>query len=167
MRPLGFVAALAFAIAAAACTGENGPGDGAPAVAPPPIGSIEDASRWVGTWSSLSCGAREFERLIKLQEDGELHGEDRVAPCPPGTQCMWSGIIFWSGTWKVDGDRAILTEINPPPGPTDAPRPKALEWNKSTASPAERSPDDKLCAYKAVELQIPPAPIQPANVLGP
>ncbi|NUQ77509.1 MAG: hypothetical protein HUU21_28560 [Polyangiaceae bacterium] len=168
MRPLGFAAALALAIgAAAACNGENGSGAGAPAITPPPVGTIEDVSRWVGSWSSLSCGSREFERLIKLQEDGELHGEDRVAPCPPGTQCMWSGIIFWSGTWRVESNRAILTEVNPPPGPTDAPRPKELEWNESTASPAERSAEGRLCPYEPVEANVPPAPFQPAGVLVP
>lgn len=165
MRPLGFAAALALALGAMACNGDPGSGAGAPVIPPPPFDSIDDTSRWVGSWSSPWCGDREFERLIKLQKGGELRGEDRVAPCPAGSQCMWSGVIFWSGSWRVDGDYAILTEVSPPPGPVDAPRPKVLEWSEYADSPAERSPEGKLCAYEAVELQIPPAPIQPARVL--
>ncbi|HLM73568.1 MAG TPA: hypothetical protein VK459_12775 [Polyangiaceae bacterium] len=165
MRPLGFAAALALALGAVACNGDPGSGVGAPALPPPPLDTIEDTWRWEGAWSSRSCGAREFERLIKLQEGGELRGEDRVAPCPAGSQCMWSGIIFWSGSWMIDGDLVIVTEVNPPPGPVDAPRPTVLEWSEYTESPAERSAEGRLCAYEEVQLQVPPAPIQPESVL--
>jgi hypothetical protein len=76
---------------------------------------------------------------------------------------MWSGVIFWSGRWELEEDRAILTEENPPPAPVDAPRPGELEWSEKTGSPAERSPEGRLCAYEVVELRNPPVPIQPAN----
>jgi hypothetical protein len=165
MRPLGFAAALALALGAVACNGDPGSGVGAPVIPPPPLDTIEDTWRWVGVWSSPSCGAREFERLIKLQEGGELRGEDRVAPCPAGGQCMWSGIVYWSGSWSVEGDLAILTEVDPPPGPIDAPRPTVLEWNEYRESPAERSAQGRLCAYEAVELQVPVSPIEPESAL--
>lgn len=162
MRLIGYAFALAFSLGAAACNDDYGAG--APAVAPPPVDPIEATSRWVGAWSSPSCGSREYERLIKLQDDGDLRGEDRVAPCPAGGQCMWSGIVLWSGTWEPVGDRAVLTEENPPPGPVDAPRPKELEWSETADAPAERSLEGRLCVYDRVDPEVPPAPIQPAGI---
>jgi hypothetical protein len=163
MRPIGFALALALALplGAAGCIGDYSSEAGAPAIAPPPIDAIEETSRWLGSWSSPSCGDREFERVIKLQEEGEFRAEDRVAPCPAGSYCMWSGIVLWSGTWELDGDRAILTEVNPPAGPVDAPRPRELEWNEYTHGPAERSPEGDLCAYDAVNPPTPP--VQPVS----
>lgn len=53
-----------------------------------------------GTWSSATCGKRSYERIIVVTNDNKFSADDRVSPCPPGTQCVWSGIVHRTGTWK-------------------------------------------------------------------
>jgi hypothetical protein len=35
-------------------------------------------------------------------------GQDLVSPCPANVACVWSGIIPFEGTWKLEGDRVTL-----------------------------------------------------------
>lgn len=162
MRILALSLVLGVQLSAAACidTLETG----APELNPSPPGDVDVTSRWVGEWSSPSCGNREFERRIKLREDGEFRGEDRVAPCPMGAQCMWSGLVLWSGTWEANSQRALLHEIDPPPGPIDAPRPRALHWIENADAPAELTPEGGRCLYKK-ETSAPP--LEPLGLLIP
>ena len=108
---------------------------------------------WVGEWSSPPCGERWFERRIDLRPDGKFLGVDLVAPCLQGMQCMWSGIVYWSGTWVVDVDRALLNElsVSPVSGPVDAPRPTELMWDSMTGAPAEESGEGELCPYLEIK----------------
>ncbi len=54
-----------------------------------------------GPWENSSCGDRQYRRQITFQEGGKFAAVDEVAPCPPGTQCVWSGIVYWHGTWSL------------------------------------------------------------------
>lgn len=56
-----------------------------------------------GTWMSPSCAERAYARFITF-EAGAFTAEDRVAPCPPGAQCIWSGVVHRSGRYSIDGD---------------------------------------------------------------
>jgi hypothetical protein len=64
----------------------------------------------VGTWSSPSCGDRGYERRLTLKEDKTFRSEERVSPCPPKVQCVWSGILFWQGTFASDEKGLVLTK---------------------------------------------------------
>ena len=65
-----------------------------------------------GSWENASCGDRTHLRRINFLDGGRFTAIDEVAPCPPKVQCVWSGIIRWSGDWRLDG-RRITIEIKP------------------------------------------------------
>lgn len=70
-----------------------------------------------GRWLSPSCGERGYARIISL-EGGRFRAEDRVAPCPEGAQCIWSGIVHRVGTYSFDGAGAKLSlAVEPVEGP--------------------------------------------------
>lgn len=69
--------------------------------APGPALATAAAQALVGTWTSASCGDRTWARVLTLSADGAWQGQDRVSPCPPGTTCMWSGIVEHRGTWQA------------------------------------------------------------------
>jgi hypothetical protein len=58
----------------------------------------------VGSWENGSCGDRDYNRRVNFLASGSFTALDLVAPCPPKAQCVWSGIIRWSGTWELDGE---------------------------------------------------------------
>lgn len=64
----------------------------------------------VGTWSSASCGERSYARELVFVEGGSYVRLDLVSPCPPGTLCVWSGIVHFTGGWRLEGDRVRLIE---------------------------------------------------------
>lgn len=66
----------------------------------------------VGSWENGSCGEREYNRRVNFLSSGNFTAIDAVAPCPPKAQCVWSGIIRWSGAWTLEGD-VIHLEIKP------------------------------------------------------
>ncbi len=80
-----------------------GPPASAPSPAAPATGSL------AGSWSSPSCGARTYERILVLTDGGAFTATDRVSPCPPGARCVWSGIITREGTWTSADGRLALT----------------------------------------------------------
>lgn len=65
-----------------------------------------------GTWKSASCGERTYARELTLSDDA-VSGRDLVSPCAPNTRCVWSGIVEWSGTYTLEGERVVLNV--PPP----------------------------------------------------
>lgn len=131
-------------IALAACAPVSGtvatdPTAGAPSVAPPsppetpeatpltgtaPTGPASVPAWLPGTWTSPACGERTWPREVDLQPDGAFSARDLVSPCPPGVRCIWSGIIDWQGTWRVEGDRVSLavTPGRSPRSPTHVPQ---------------------------------------------
>jgi hypothetical protein len=60
------------------------------------------------SWTSPACEAREYERQITFT-DARYAAQDLVAPCPPGTQCVWSGIIDRTGSWQLERRQLRLT----------------------------------------------------------
>lgn len=72
-------------------------------VVPPPT-SI------VGTWTSASCGERSYARELVFVEGGSYVRLDLVSPCPPNTLCVWSGIVHFTGGWRLEGDKVRLIE---------------------------------------------------------
>jgi hypothetical protein len=94
-----------------------------------------------GTWSSATCGKRAYERIIIVTSDGKFTADDRVSPCPPDKQCVWSGIVHRTGTWK----RVALTLAL---FPDDVAGKQAGEPFPSTLAPAGAGiEDDYGCAY--------------------
>jgi hypothetical protein len=63
---------------------------------------------------------------LTLQPDGTYEMVDLVSPCPPGTQCIWSGIVTSSGTWEALGPSANLVETKTDDADQGAPRPSEL-----------------------------------------
>jgi hypothetical protein len=99
---------------ATATAGPGLPEAPSPPPAPPPPSTPPDV---VGTWTSASCGARTYERVLELRGDGSFVAHDRVSPCAPGVQCVWSGIVTREGTWSVAGDRLALAVAADGAGP--------------------------------------------------
>ena len=64
----------------------------------------------VGTWLSETCGERSYARELVFVEGGSYVRLDLVSPCPPGTLCIWSGIVHFTGGWRQDGDKIRLIE---------------------------------------------------------
>jgi hypothetical protein len=62
-----------------------------------------------GSFESGACGTRAYPRKITFHADGRFAALDMVAPCPAGARCVWSGIIDWSGSWKIAERRVVLT----------------------------------------------------------
>jgi hypothetical protein len=69
-----------------------------------------------GTWESASCGERHYPRSITVMKGGGFTMTDLVAPCPPGAKCVWSGIVYYGGTWKIEGAALKLTYSEPGEG---------------------------------------------------
>ena len=110
-----------------------------------------------GTYSSKSCGARKYERLVTLGPDRKVTVEDRVSPCPQGAQCIWSGIVMRSGTYGVirpnapGGPITFTLELGAPT-PANAPVQGAgdvskLEWYESRGQLTESGDN---CPYEKV-----------------
>ncbi len=86
----------------------------APSPTPAPTASSPEVPKpsggsFYGTWKSASCGARKYERKIYFETDGTFQAEDLVSPCPPGTVCVWSGIVVTHGTYTASGSTITLT----------------------------------------------------------
>lgn len=81
----------------------------------------------VGLWASPRCGDRGYERTLELQEGGHFVAHDRVSPCPPGAQCVWSGIVTRGGTWSVVGPSLLLTVEKDGKGPKTSALPAKLD----------------------------------------
>jgi hypothetical protein len=102
---------IVLAILAACCGGagsnQGAAADEGPAPEAPQAldaGSAAEPVDPLGSWENGSCGEREYLRRVNFLASGNFTALDSVAPCPPKAQCVWSGIIRWSGAWEVEGD---------------------------------------------------------------
>lgn len=103
------------------------PATEAPADGPTaPDVDAEQLPRLAGSWTSAECGDRTYQRILTLQADGTYEMVDLVSPCPPGVQCIWSGIITSSGTWEALGPSANLVETKTDANDQGAARPSEL-----------------------------------------
>ncbi|MDJ0763282.1 MAG: hypothetical protein QNJ97_09865 [Myxococcota bacterium] len=84
--------------------------NGAPTTLEATESSTSSAPSPIGVWENASCGDRKFNRQITFLTNGRFAAIDQVAPCPPDETCVWSGIIEWHGTWKING-RLILIDV--------------------------------------------------------
>lgn len=83
----------------------------------------------IGRWESGPCGDRQFGREWEIRGDGGWSGQDLVSPCPPGTTCIWSGIVERDGSWAaLDDTRIVLTQKSQQPrqAPVDLAPPTEL-----------------------------------------
>lgn len=104
---------------------------------------------WAGTWSSGPCGGRKYERVLTLRDSFTFDAEDRVSPCPPGTACVWSGIVMRKGSYRVEGATAVLTVQDGASTKPASPLPATLVWDDAKGAPAEQS-DGTSCPYARV-----------------
>ena len=88
-----------------------------------------------GTWQSASCGARTYTRRLILHDSGSFEAFDLVSPCPPGAVCVWSGIIRWGGTWKLEPGRVVLSVEAKDGAPLPEHRPGSLQVDTRREAP--------------------------------
>jgi len=108
--PLGL--AMVFSIAGCQDNWRNTTTGAASNVPASPAANVTSPSL-VGTWLSPSCGERTYARLLTFEPDGRFTAEDRVAPCPAGAQCVWSGVVYRSGTFSIEGETVHLQTEQP------------------------------------------------------
>lgn len=72
---------------------------------------------FVGDWTSPGCEGRAYPRNLHFRNDNSYAGIDLVSPCPPDTQCVWSGMVGYAGIWKQEGNKLLLREIGAPTEP--------------------------------------------------
>lgn len=71
-----------------------------------------------GNWTSPSCGGRSYARNLRFEVDGTYAAIDLVSPCPPGTHCVWSGMVGYNGSWSLsDPKHLAMREMGAPAGP--------------------------------------------------
>ncbi|HSO00313.1 MAG TPA: hypothetical protein VLS89_18600 [Candidatus Nanopelagicales bacterium] len=99
----------------------------------------------VGTWRSASCGERKYERVITFNADGSFAAQDRVSPCPPGVQCVWSGIVNRRGEYARSGDALTLRVVGQQPT-QGKPFPEKMVIDAASKAPAEEA-DGAMCVY--------------------
>lgn len=112
-----------------------------PQPAEKPPAQVTQSASPVGAWSSKSCGARGYERMVHLQEGGRFAGEERISPCPPEVPCVWSGVNTFSGQWSLTEQTITLTVEN-----TDAEGETAAGWPASLTYSGGRVLEDE-CVY--------------------
>ncbi len=164
--PIGI--SIATGLLAAACSGAS---NGSSGGASPEIGASEpeaspaaapqlDQERsaaepgepgLLGAWENSSCGERKYRRRIEFFADGRFSALDEVAPCPPGAQCVWSGILRWQGSWKLDGDLVQL-ELKPIEGerPLENPPDAFVVLGRDPYSIGEKT-GELVCPYRGID----------------
>jgi len=113
--------------------------------------AADETADVVGSWENGSCGDREYNRRINFLKSGNFTAIDAVAPCPPDAQCVWSGIIRWSGGFEVDGDVIRLT-VKPVEGekmPDTMPT-EFVVLGRDPLSIGERA-GELVCPYRSVD----------------
>jgi hypothetical protein len=113
--------------------------------ATPPEGVQAGPFPLPSTWASPACEGRDYERQISFDAD-RFAAVDLVAPCPPGTQCVWSGIIDRKGSWSLDRKQLRLlpdTDASQSPQASKFPLPQHL-WLGAEGTLTE---DDGACPY--------------------
>lgn len=128
----------------------------ATAAAPTTVPTIPGAgpTNLVGTWESASCGGRAYPRSLTFADATSFNAQDLVSPCPKGTQCIWSGIITRSGTYKTEKDLVTLTTAKTSNGPAKTQFPTTLTLDASR-SPVEAGTDGKPCVYRQASARKP------------
>ncbi|MEZ4220911.1 MAG: hypothetical protein R3B13_08275 [Polyangiaceae bacterium] len=123
-----------------------------PSAPPPPITPAGiGPGPGLGRYSSASCGARNYERVIELSAGGRVQLVDKVAPCPPGAACVWSGIVMRQGSWSLEGGAElgkpfrVLLSFDGANDPKARPVPDHLLWWESRG---ELSEPDESCGYR-------------------
>jgi hypothetical protein len=120
---------------------------GNPGNPPPPSAPPSAPANVVGAWASPACGGRAYARKIQFNAGGAFEAQDLVSPCPPGTVCIWSGIVLNKGTYVVEGGSIKLNVAQPGVGPNARPLPAAFAIDSATSAPVETSPEGQRCAY--------------------
>jgi hypothetical protein len=150
------LASVLLAASLTACCAGSPPPDApgavnAPAAEEPPAGANTStaAAPLVGRWSSPSCGKRTYPRLVAFAPTGTFMAEDRVSPCPPGTVCVWAGIVFHRGRYTTSAGTITLT-LEGPQGHQGEPMPASMSLDASGA-PVETGTDGQACVYAAVK----------------
>lgn len=101
---------LAFWFLMVSCEGSAAPKEEGPKVNT----LLGDASgvAFEGNWTSPGCQSRSYARNIRFEADHSYAGLDLVSPCPPGTACVWSGMVAFTGFWSIkDSKELILKEL--------------------------------------------------------
>jgi hypothetical protein len=111
----------------------------------------------VGAWISLSCGDRQYTRMIAFHPDETFAAEDRISPCPPDVACFWSGILYHRGRFTVVENTIKLEVSEPRSSASSLAFPTTLEMDPATGAPMEGSPDGELCVYTRAP-EMPPDP---------
>ncbi len=107
----------------------------------------------VGTWASATCGERTYARELVFVEGGSYVRLDLVSPCPPDALCVWSGIVHFTGGWRLEGDRVRLIEevqvgSGGPAGFTSRPEELVLDASTPTLTAHVAGED---CVYTPAE----------------
>lgn len=66
---------------------------------------------FVGDWTSTGCEGRSYARNIRFESENTWAAIDLVSPCPTGTTCSWSGLVTFSGIWKIQGQELLTREV--------------------------------------------------------
>jgi hypothetical protein len=149
---------MILALLLAACTCHRAPevgatpadGDADPPAAAPPV--LDGRGLPVpSSWTSMACEGRAYERQIRFT-DGRFAARDLVAPCPPATLCVWSGILDRAGTWTCDRRQVRLTQdpdprTGAPPQASQFPLPETL-WLADDGTLTE---EGGACPYQQLE----------------
>lgn len=158
-RRFSLIVAAFVVIAASGCT-KSGPAaepqppvvvvepspTAAPAAASASAPVAAPSPGWEGEWTSPSCGKRQYERRLTIAAGHTFRAEDRVSPCPPNVQCIWSGIVVRAGDWTSRGLTLSLHQGVAMKG--GEPLPAELIWEPERAAPVEIA-DGERCLYSA------------------
>jgi len=143
----------------AAASGAPTHADAVTTAAPPPRSAPASSSsatgkvgatgdRFIGSWRSPRCGARGYPRLLSIAGNGKASGSELVSPCRPGTRCVWSGVVLFSGTWSAEGNDAIALQLARRSGSGPAVQlPERLLWDAAAHAPAGLDGAER-CAYE-------------------
>lgn len=99
-----------------------------------------------GAWTSPHCGSRTYERILTLG-NGKYHARDEMAPCRPGTQCVWSGILERSGAYRIEGKELVLELEAEPSVPSIVPLPARLALDPGPVERPVGAADEPGCHY--------------------
>lgn len=123
------------------------PAPPAPEPSAPTQGGITLA---LGTYTSKPCTGRKYDRVARIGKGNTIELDDRVAPCPKGAACVWSGVVSRKGTYAVEKPaetgkpfKLVLT-FDKPAARGAVAAPAHLEWYESRGMLTE--PGD-TCPY--------------------
>lgn len=90
------------------------------------LGKVEGV-KFVGDWTSPPCGGRTYARNLHFDADQHYAAIDLVEPCPPGTECVWSGMVGFQGLWALEGKVIKVREIGMVAAQAGGPHPVKFE----------------------------------------